>query len=85
MTVRWPKALAVWWSAAWRGSLYGLLGGMALGAIAGAIAGFMGAPEKAGLYGSIGGYVAAIPASMLGLKQALSKHLASLTVNDRVA
>ena len=77
-TVRWPTALSVWWSAAWRSALYGLLGGFLLGAVAGAIAAVMGVPEKANLYGTIAGYIAAFPASMLGLKQALSKHLASL-------
>lgn len=87
MTIRWSKALSVWWSAAWRASLYGLLGGFIFGAIGGAIAAIMGVPEKGALYGSFGGYLAAIPASMLGLKQALSKHLASLaaTVNEIVA
>ena len=78
MTVHWPKALAVWWSAAWRGALYGLLGGFVFGALGGIVAGFMGAADQAGIYGAIGGYVASIPASMLGLKQALSRHLPSL-------
>lgn len=78
MTVQWPKALAVWWSAAWRGALYGLIGGFVFGAIAGFVAGFMGAADQAPFYGAIGGYVASIPASMLGLKQALSRHLPSL-------
>ena len=77
-TIRWPTALSVWWSAAWRGGLYGLLGGFVLGAVAGVIAAVLGVPEKANLYGTIAGYAAALPASMLGLKQALSKHLASL-------
>jgi hypothetical protein len=76
--IRWPTALSVWWSAAWRGALYGLLGGFLLGAVAGVIAAVLGVPEKAHLYGTIAGYIAALPASMLGLKQALSKHLASL-------
>ena len=86
-TIRWNKAVAVWWSLAWRASLYGLVGGLMLGAIGGGLAAIVGEPQKAGLYGSIAGYVAAIPASMLALKQALSKHLASLSalVNDTVA
>jgi hypothetical protein len=37
-----------------------------------------GEPQKAALYGAIAGYIAAIPASMLALKQALGKHLPSL-------
>ena len=77
--IPWPTALSVWWSAAWRGALYGLLGGLLLGAIAGVMAAVLGVPEKANLYGTIAGYIAAFPASMLGLKQALSKHLASLS------
>jgi hypothetical protein len=39
----------------------------------------MGTPEKAALFGSVAGYVGAIPASMLALKHALSKHLESLS------
>jgi hypothetical protein len=83
MTVGWPKALAVWWSAAWRGALYGLIGGFVLGSIGGVIAGVMSSPEQAGTYGAVGGYLASIPASMLGLKQALSKHLRSLIAMGR--
>ena len=76
--IRWSNALPVWWSFAWRGFLYGVLGGFALGAVGGAIAVATGVPEKAQFYGSIGGYIASIPATMLAVKQALSKHLASL-------
>ena len=84
MTIGWPKALAVWWSAAWRGSLYGAIGGFVLGAIGGLIAGVvMSAPDKVSLYGAVGGYLASIPASMLGLKQALSRHLPSLIALSR--
>ena len=85
MTIGWPKALAVWWSAAWRGGLYGMIGGFVLGAIGGLVAGLMSAPEQAGKYGAVGGYIAAIPASMLGLKQALSRHLSSLVAIARSA
>jgi hypothetical protein len=83
MTIGWPKALAVWWSAAWRGVLYGAIGGFVLGAIGGLIAGVMSAPDKVPLYGAVGGYLASIPASMLGLKQALSRHLPSLIALGR--
>lgn len=83
MTIGWPKALAVWWSAAWRGGLYGLIGGFVFGAIGGVIASVMGAAEQAGIYGAVGGYIASIPASMLGLKQALSQHLPSLIAIGR--
>ena len=78
MTLQWPKALAVWWSAAWRGALYGLVGGFVFGAVGGFVAALTGAADQASVYGAIGGYVASIPASMLGLKQALSRHLPSL-------
>jgi hypothetical protein len=83
MTIGWPQALAVWWSAAWRGFLYGAIGGFILGATGGFIAAVMSAPDKAGIYGAIGGYLASIPASMLGLKQALSRHLPSLIAIGR--
>ena len=78
MTVHWPKTLAVWWSAAWRSALYGVVGGFVFGAVGGVIAGFTGAADQAGIYGAIGGWLASIPASMLGLKQSLSRHLPSL-------
>jgi Mg/Co/Ni transporter MgtE len=78
MTVPWGKALPFWWSVVWRGTLYGVLGGIVLGAIGGALAAMLHTPEKATTFGSVGGYIAGIPASMLGVKQALSKHLTSL-------
>ncbi|HTU68303.1 MAG TPA: hypothetical protein VMF52_20340 [Steroidobacteraceae bacterium] len=76
--VRWRRALAVWWSASWRAALYALAGGFVFGFIAGLIAYAMGTPEKGGFYGSIAGYVASVPASMLGMKQALSRHIEAL-------
>ena len=87
MTIRWSSAIPVWWSIAWRGSLYGLVLGAILGGIGGAIAAFSGMPEKGTLYGTIGGYIAAIPASLLAVKQGLSKHLAALAaiVKENVA
>ena len=76
--ITWGQALPVWWSVVWRGFIYGLAGGFALGFIGGFIAALIGAPEKAALWGTIGGYIAGIPASMLAVKQAMSKHLLSL-------
>jgi hypothetical protein len=78
--VSWKKAIAVWWSVSWRGGLYGAFGGLILGALGGAFAVIAGAPEKSALYGAVGGYIAMFPASILGLKQGLSRHLASLIV-----
>jgi len=78
MNITWRKALSVWWSVAWRGVFYGTVAGFVLGCIGGVLAAVTRHPEKATLFGLIGGYVGSIPASMLGLKQALSKHLASL-------
>jgi hypothetical protein len=62
---------------AWRGFFYGLAGGFVLGFIGGFIAA-MHDPSQAATYGTIGGYIAAIPASMLALKQALQKNMESL-------
>lgn len=78
MNITWGKTISVWWSAAWRGVLYGFIGGFVLGFIGGFAAALTHTPDKAAIYGMIGGYIAAIPASILALKQALSKHLASL-------
>ena len=76
--VGWKKALAVWWSVSWRGGLYVAVGGLLLGALGGVFAVITGAPEKGALYGAVGGYMAMIPASVLGMKQGLSRHLSSL-------
>ncbi|HEX5304761.1 MAG TPA: hypothetical protein VFW82_01600 [Dyella sp.] len=78
MDISWGKALPVWWSIAWRGVIYGVLGGFILGFIGGFWAAIMHSPERAPLYGLIGGYIASIPASMLAVKQAISKHLPAL-------
>jgi hypothetical protein len=76
--VTWERTIKVWWSVAWRGVLYGFLGGFALGAIGGVIAVAMHEPGKVAVYGKIGGYLAGIPAFLFALKQALQKHLAAL-------
>jgi len=78
MSITWKQTLPVWWSAAWRGFLYGLAGGFILGFIGGVIAA-VNDSSMSTTYGAIGGYIASVPASMLALKQAISKHLASLT------
>ena len=81
--VRWPRALAVWWSAAWRGALYALPGGFVFAALGGFLAVITGAQEQAAIYGAIGGYLVSIPLSMLAMKQALSKHLESLVAEHK--
>jgi uncharacterized membrane protein YeaQ/YmgE (transglycosylase-associated protein family) len=63
----------------WRASLYGVAAGAVLGLVAGIYAQASGHPEQGAIYGAIAGYLGTIPASMLAVKQALSKHLASLT------
>lgn len=76
--VSWNQVLAVWWSFIWRGMMYGLLIGFALGAAAGVYAVAIGQPEKGVLYGAFAGWLATIPASLIAMKKALSKHLALL-------
>lgn len=78
MKVTWGDALPVWWSICWRGFIYGFLGGFALGFMGGVIAALIGAPEKAVIFGMAGGYIAALPASLLAVKQAITRHLPSL-------
>jgi hypothetical protein len=77
--IEWNRVFPVWWSFFWRASIYGLVGGSVLGAILGAIAGATGHLDMAKLYGSVGGYIASVPASILALKQTLNLHLGSLT------
>ncbi len=76
--ITWKKLLPIWWSFAWRATIYGGIGGFILGFIGGFLAAAMGHPEKAALYGMLSAYIISIPASMLALKQALSKHLLSI-------
>ncbi len=71
----WNGVLSVWWSFMWRAVIYGMLVGALLGSIAGL---FAGTPERGAFFGAIVGYIGTIPASMLALKQALTKHLAAL-------
>ncbi|MDR7134049.1 hypothetical protein J2X06_002928 [Lysobacter niastensis] len=72
------ETLPVWWSFVWRATIYGFVFGVLLGAIGGVFAAVRGVPEQAQMYGAALGYLGTIPASMLALKQALSKHLVSL-------
>jgi hypothetical protein len=78
-SLSWRRALVLWWSFFWRAFLYGVVLGMLLGGMAGFYAVVSGASEQAAVYGSIAGWVATLPASLLALKQAVSRHLGSLT------
>ena len=78
MKISWGDALPVWWSIFWRGLIYGFIGGFVLGFVGGVIAALLSTPEKAVLFGMVGGYIAAIPASMLAVKQAIARHLPAL-------
>jgi hypothetical protein len=79
MKVGWKQTMLVWWSFFWRALLYGMLAGAALGFFAGLFAAISGVPDRATLYGAIAGYLGALPASMLALKQALGKNWAVLS------
>ena len=79
MKIKWTDSMAVWWSFAWRSTLYGFVAGAACGAIAGGIAGATGHLDKAGQYGGLAGAIAGLGISMLAMKQALEKHLARLS------
>jgi len=78
LLINWKKTIEVWWSFFWRTFIYVLLLGAFLGTFAGVFALVSGAPDKGGLYGAVVGWIASIPASMFALKQALTKHIASL-------
>ena len=71
--------MPVWWSFVWRAAIYGALLGVVLGFCAGIYAGISGVPERGALYGTIAGWIGTIPASMLAIKQSISKHLAALS------
>lgn len=78
MQVQWRDVLPVWWSFFWRAAVFGALLGFLLGALVGVLLGMAGSAEKAPLYGALAGWVGAIPASMLAMKQALTRHLPAL-------
>jgi len=79
MKIKWNDSMAVWWSFAWRSTLYGFVAGAAFGVIAGGIAGATGHLDKAGQYGGLAGAIAGVGLSMFAMKQALEKHLARLS------
>jgi hypothetical protein len=52
-----------------------MLMGFVFGALGGVIAALTGVPDKSALYGTLGGWVASFPATIVALKYAVSKHL----------
>ena len=85
MRISWEQALSIWWSIFGRGTLYGILTVFVLGFIGGVIAAGTGNPDLTNTYGTVGGYIVSILATILALKQAISKHLLSLAgiANDQ--
>jgi hypothetical protein len=81
MSISWKQAMPVWWSFFRRAVVYGLALGALLGFFIGLYAAFSGVPDRAALYGALAGWIGAVPASMLALKQAISKHLTRLTTS----
>lgn len=81
VNVPWEDALALWWSFFWRALIFGLMAGIVFGFIGGVIAVLISGPEQSAVFGMIGGYIASIPASMLAIKQAISKHLMRLATH----
>ncbi len=76
--IAWDKSVRVWWRAAWRGAIQGIVDGFALEGIAGALASVSGHPPLAPLCGRIGKFDADLPASMFALKQSLNLYLLGL-------
>ena len=71
--VTWGNTLPVWWSFAWRATVFGAIGGGVLGFIAGIVLGVIGRLDLATVVGAIAGYAAAIPVSMWCMKHILNK------------
>jgi hypothetical protein len=78
MQIKWGDVLPVWWSFFWRATVFGALLGFLLGALVGFLLGVAGSADKAPVYGAIAGWAGTIPATILAMKQALTKHLATL-------
>ena len=78
MKIGWRLALSVWWSAAWRQSVYVLLYAVFLGFLPDLIAVALHVPERAHLFAIVCAYLVGIPASILSLKQSVSSHLPTL-------
>ena len=74
LQVTWKRALKVWWSIAWRGSLYCGLVGLAVGAAIGGIAGYHGVPVyKVASYIQLGGFIASVPVMIWIIRTVLRK------------
>ena len=78
MKIEWSESIKVWWSMAWRASLYAGGAGFVFGMIAGLVASGTGHQDQAMTYATVGGYLAALLMPILAVKQALEKHLARL-------
>lgn len=87
--VGWRTAVRVWWSAVWRGALYCFIGFFALGYGLSLVSLLLtGSPDVAPSWVPELSYgrvlcIAAIPASLLGMKQALGKHASALAAAVR--
>lgn len=73
--VSWKDTFIFYWSFLWRAVIYGAVGGAILGFIFGFAAGMLGHLDHASSWGSLGGVVAALPSSLLGLKHALGTNI----------
>jgi hypothetical protein len=79
--VGWGKAIKVWWSWIWRATLWSVLLGFLLGAIVGGVAGALIADsaeeaQRVGTaWGTIAGWLGALPAGVIAFRSVLRKQL----------
>ena len=73
LDVTWKRTLIIWWSLAWRSTLFGAIAGSVAGAIVGFILGYVGRGDLASIGGGIAGYLVAFPITIWILKNILSK------------
>lgn len=67
------NALCVWWAFIWRTTLFTFIVSIVLGFVAGMVLGIAGKPEHARIVGSLLGYLASIPISVLVFRHILEK------------
>jgi hypothetical protein len=79
LDVTWDRLLKVWWSFAWRWTVFAVLIGMVLGALGGFIAA-VAVPGRGGLLGGILGQLAGIPASLIAMKMILQKKFQAFSI-----
>ncbi len=80
LDMTWERVLAMWWSLAWRGTVFGMLLSLFLGFCGGFLVGFAGHPELGPAVGLILSWLGSMPLSVVLLRIVLSKKFPEFSV-----